>query len=149
MRFDRAGTSLDRDVAATDSVSVNRWHVLVVEDHEINMMIIQSYLEDAGVTMTCVTNGLEAYDAVKNADAGEYDIIFMDIQMPVMNGYEATRLIRNLDSEYAKNVPIYALTANACEEDVKKALDCGMNGHIAKPIRKDTIIDIIKCNIIR
>ena len=94
--------------------------------------------------MKGVYNGEEAVKAIDMAADGEYDLILMDIQMPVMNGYEATRRIRNMDREYAKKVPIYALSANAFEEDIRKAMDCGMNGHIAKPIQLEILYSVLR-----
>ena len=87
-----------------------------------------------GATFTVVTDGLQAVNEFKRAEPGTYDAVFMDIQMPVMNGYEATREIRNLDHPDAKSVIILAMTANAFAEDIQEAMKAGMDAHVAKPI---------------
>lgn len=107
--------------------------VLLVDDNAINQEIAKALLENVNLEVGLADNGTEAVEKVKN-EAQKYDCILMDIQMPVMDGYEATRNIRKLDSEYAQTVPIVAMTANVFAEDKQKALDAGMNGHVAKPI---------------
>ena len=107
--------------------------VLLAEDNEMNQMIAEAILTETGFEMDIAVNGEIAVDMVKNAPAGTYDVILMDIQMPIMDGYEAARAIRELDDEGKAQVPIVAVTANAFEEDRKLALEAGMNGHLAKP----------------
>ena len=107
--------------------------VLLVEDNEMNQMIATSILEKTGVTIDIAENGQVAVDKVKAADAGYYDIILMDVQMPVMDGYEATRQIRALEDPGKAEVPIVAVTANAFEEDRKITMEAGMNDHLSKP----------------
>ncbi len=107
--------------------------ILLAEDMEINRVIIQTLMEGSGVTIECATNGQEAYDMYKPSPE-KYDVIYMDLQMPQVDGYTATRMIRALDNPAAKKVPIIAMTANAFAEDVQKCLTAGMNDHISKPI---------------
>ena len=107
---------------------------LVVEDNDLNLVIAEGLLEEVGVKVETCSDGTEAVERMKNFKSGDFDLILMDIQMPVMNGYEATKAIRALDGEAAKTIPILAMTANAFEEDRKRALEAGMNGHVAKPI---------------
>ena len=104
------------------------------EDNELNMEIALYLLEDRKARVTPVSNGREAVDTFVKNPRGSFDIILMDIQMPVMDGYEATRKIRSVNRPDAKKIPIIAMTANAFTEDVQAALDAGMNAHIAKPI---------------
>ena len=108
--------------------------ILLAEDNEINREIACELLESRGLIVECVTNGEEAFERFRTGEEGYYELILMDIQMPVMNGYDATRAIRNLGSDYAKNIPIIALTANIFEDDIMKAIDSGMNEHITKPM---------------
>ena len=108
--------------------------VLLVEDNELNREICQELLEMAGFTVDTAEDGKVAVDKVREAPAGTYDVILMDIQMPVMDGYEATREIRCLVEGKKAGIPIFALTANAFAEDRRRAIEAGMNGHIAKPI---------------
>ena len=107
--------------------------VLLVEDNEMNRLIANAILTEYGFEMEIVVNGKEAVEKMKSNAPGYYDIVLMDIQMPVMDGYEATRAIRALDDKEKANIPIVAVTANAFEEDKKMALDAGMNAHLAKP----------------
>ncbi len=122
--------------------------VLLVEDNELNREIADEILTEAGLFVETAENGQIAVDKVTEAAAGAYDVILMDIQMPVMDGYEATRRIRAISDKAKAQVAIIAMTANAFDEDRQKALDAGMNGHIAKPvdIRKlmDTLAEILK-----
>ena len=110
------------------------YHFLLVEDNEINSEILGELLQMRGATFTVKTDGLQAVNEFKNAKPGTYDAIFMDIQMPVMNGYEATKEIRKLNHPDAGAIVILAMTANAFTEDVQAAIEAGMDGHIAKPV---------------
>ncbi len=111
-----------------------RKRILVAEDNELNREIIQEILTDAGFQVQIVNDGNEAVQAVRKHAAGYYDMVLMDIQMPVMNGYEAAQTIRAMDREDAAVLPIVALSANAMDEDRRKSAQSGMNAHIAKPI---------------
>ena len=108
--------------------------ILLVEDNELNQEIAKTLLEEAGFSVEIAENGQVAVDRLKAAVPGYYQIVLMDIQMPVMNGYEAARTIRRLEDPVLASIPILALTANAFEEDKQEALHSGMNGHIAKPL---------------
>ena len=108
--------------------------LLLVDDNELNMEIAQELLCEAGFLVETASNGQISVEMVQNSTAGYYDAILMDIQMPVMNGYEASRAIRSLKDKELAQIPIIALTANAFDEDKKEALSNGMNAHIAKPL---------------
>ncbi len=113
--------------------------ILIVEDNEINMEIIKGILERTNAELICAWSAEEALDIIQNEGNDFYDIIFMDIQLPGMDGYSAARNIRRLPREEAMTVPILAMTANAFSQDVEKAFDSGMNAHIAKPIDVDEL----------
>ena len=108
--------------------------LLVVEDNELNLEIATTILEEAGFAVETAENGRVAVEKIEAAAPGWYDLVLMDIQMPEMDGYEATRRIRALPDKEKASVPIVAMTANAFEDDRKNALSVGMNGHIAKPL---------------
>lgn len=118
--------------------------ILLAEDNELNREIAKEILEEAGFIIDMVTDGTEAVEKMKNASADDYDLILMDIQMPIMDGYEATRQIRAMENSVAATIPIVAMTANAFEEDKKKAIDAGMNGHIAKPVDVPKMLELLK-----
>ena len=122
--------------------------LLLVEDNELNQEIAQSMLEDVGFTIDTADDGSVAVERMKEMPAGTYDLILMDVQMPIMNGYEATRAIRALDDPAKAATPIVAMTATAFEEDRKAAMDAGMNGFASKPIDigklMKTLEDILK-----
>lgn len=122
----------------------NGKRVLLVEDNELNLEIVKEILSILGLEIEDAKNGKEAVEIMKQVDDNYFDIIFMDIQMPIMNGYEATMAIRDLPSDYAKKVPIIAMTANAFAEDVLAAKNAGMNEHIAKPINLDLVIKTLE-----
>lgn len=114
--------------------------VLLVEDIELNMEIAQCMLEDEGAEVTPAMNGQEAVDAFSMNPSGTFDIIIMDIMMPVMDGITAAKTIRAMEREDAKTIPIIAMTANAYEEDIQKTHDAGMNAHLSKPIDIDLML---------
>lgn len=116
--------------------------ILIVEDKRMNLEIVKGFLEDAELTVDEARNGREAVDKLRNATEGTYDLVFMDITMPVLRGDEAAMQIRNIDREDCKTIPIIAMTANAMESDVQNSFQCGMNGHISKPIEPK---EVYKC----
>jgi signal transduction histidine kinase/CheY-like chemotaxis protein len=124
--------------------SLEGLHFLAAEDNEINAEILSEILEMEGADCVIVENGKLALERFKNSAAGEFDAVLMDVQMPVMNGYEATRAIRSLERRDAKTIPIIAMTANAFAEDEKDALEAGMNVHVAKPIDIEVLKRAIK-----
>ena len=135
-------TAHDQEIQASENAkehSLNGVHFLVAEDNEINSEILEELLEVEGAVCHIAENGHLAVEAFKNAPPGTFDAILMDVQMPVMNGYEATLAIRSLEREDAETIPIIAMTANAFAEDVRDAKDAGMNDHIAKPIDMDIV----------
>lgn len=114
--------------------------VLVAEDMDVNWEVISTLLDMYGIKCKRAENGKVAVDMLRNIQPAEYDLVFMDIQMPVMNGLEATRQIRKLENPYAAGIPIIAMTADAFSENVAECLDAGMNGHIAKPIDINNVL---------
>lgn len=125
------------------SVSSRTGRILLAEDNELNQEIAVSILEDAGFSVEIAENGQIAVDMLSQSEAGYYQMVLMDVQMPVMNGYEATRMIRDLENKQIASIPILAMTANAFEEDKKTAVECGMNGHLAKPINIKKLLETL------
>ena len=123
--------------------SIKGLHILLAEDNELNMEIAEFVLQNVGADVTKAWNGQEAVELFRKSELGGFDIILMDIMMPVMNGYEATKMIRSLDREDAKTIPIIAMTANAFTEDRLKAKEAGMNEHIVKPLDVELLIKVI------
>ena len=117
--------------------------ILLVEDNELNMEIAQTILEDVGFIIDTANDGVTAVEKMEQASAGQYDLILMDIQMPIMNGYEAAKRIRKLKNPEIASVPIVAMTANAFEEDREKSYEAGMNGHLAKPVSVEKLMEMI------
>ena len=123
-----------------------RWHtgrILLAEDNELNQEIAEAILEEAGFALETAENGQIALEMVARSTPGYYQLVLMDIQMPVMDGYEAAKAIRGLEDPALANIPILAMTANAFEEDKQAALQCGMNGHIAKPIDIEKLLETL------
>lgn len=119
-------------------------HILLVEDHPINRLVATKLLEKMGAAIIPAKNGKIALEKYMQSKEGDIDFIFMDVQMPVMNGFEATKAIRHSKKPSCKNIPIIAMTANAFNEDVQKCLNAGMNAHIAKPISLENISNTLK-----
>ncbi len=144
--FDKLNGTLDHENSDYTSMFRGR-KILLVEDNMLNREIASEVLKQAGFEVDTAEDGTEAVDIMKKASKGDYDIILMDVQMPKMDGYTASKYIREIDNEYAKNIPIIALTANAFEEDKESAIKSGMNGHVAKPLDKDELFSAIKALI--
>ena len=123
--------------------SIQGLHVLLTEDNELNMEIAEFVLQNEGAVVTKAWNGQKAVDIFRKNRPGEFDVILMDIMMPVMNGYEAAKMIRSLDREDAKVIPIIAMTANAFIEDRMRAKEAGMDEHIAKPVDRKLLVKVI------
>ncbi len=128
----------------TDTIDFTGKRILLVEDIELNREIAMEILTSEGFLVEEAEDGAAALDMVAKSEPGYYDVVLMDIQMPIMNGYEATQIIRALENPILANIPIIAMTANAFEEDRKHAFEAGMNGHVAKPIEVPILIDVLK-----
>ena len=124
------------------SISESR-RILLVDDNEINLEIEKEMLSDAGFLVETATDGSIAYEKVRQAKEREFDLILMDIQMPVMDGYKATRAIRALSDSALSGIPIIAVSANTFEEDRRKALESGMNAHLPKPLNMAELLEQI------
>ncbi len=124
-------------------------HILAAEDIELNAEILMELLKMAGADCDWACNGQEAVEKFEKSAPDKYDMILMDVQMPVMDGYEATEAIRNCSHPRARTIPIIAMTANAFSEDVKEALDAGMNAHLAKPIDMERLKEVIRETSVR
>ena len=118
-------------------------HILLVEDNELNREIAQTILEEAGFSVETAGDGAEAVARMEEAASDEFDLILMDVQMPRLNGYEATKRIRSMIDPHKAKIPIVAMTANAFEEDKRQALETGMNAHIAKPIEISKLMETL------
>ena len=138
---------LDVDIreeqADVSEKSIKGLHILLAEDNELNMEIAEFVLQNEGAEVSKAWNGEETVELFRKSESGEFDAILMDIMMPVMNGYEATKMIRSLDREDTKVIPIIAMTANAFTEDRLRAKEAGMNEHIAKPFDVKLLVKII------
>ncbi len=130
--------------AVRQKPEIPKGRILLTEDIEMNQEIAVVILGDAGFSVDVAGNGQIAVDMLSKSEPGYYQLVLMDIQMPVMNGYEAAKRIRSLENQELASIPIIAMTANAFEEDKQEALKCGMNGHIAKPIDVDTLFATLK-----
>ena len=145
----QTGRREDTPAETVEETTLEGLRFLAAEDNEINAEILVEILSIEGAECEVAENGRMAVERFTNAEAGEFDAILMDVQMPVMNGYDATRAIRSLPREDAATIPIIAMTANAFAEDEKEALDAGMNVHLAKPIDIDLLKEVIKQCIIK
>ena len=134
----------ERKGGILEQKSFRAGRILLAEDNELNQEIAEAILEEAGFTLEVAKDGQEAVDMLKDSEPGYYQLVLMDVQMPVMDGYEATRTIRKLEDQRLASIPIIAMTANAFEEDRQEAIKSGMNGHIAKPIDMEALFDILE-----
>lgn len=129
--------------ARGEDVSFDGRRILVVEDNELNAEIAQCLLEERGFEVECVYNGAQAVERIRTTAPGTYDVVLMDIMMPVMDGLEATRAIRAMEREDCRALPIIAMSANAFDDDLKKSVACGMNGHLSKPVEVDKLYQVL------
>jgi CheY-like chemotaxis protein len=127
-----------------DNSDLQGMHILVAEDNDINWEIISRILTSFGIITDRAENGRVCVDMIRAVEKGSYDLIFMDIQMPEMNGLDATRAIRKLENPWASSIPIVAMTADAFSENITECLNAGMNGHIAKPVDIKLVIKEIR-----
>jgi CheY-like chemotaxis protein len=132
------------DMANISGVDFRGKRILLVEDSELNAEIAMEILRDVDFVVERAEDGLKCVEMIDKAPAGYYDLVLMDIQMPRMNGYEATRIIRKMEDREKANITILAMTANAFEEDKREALEAGMNAHLSKPIEVDKLIKTLK-----
>ena len=137
-------TAEEQDILPGKNADFRGRHILLVEDNELNREIAMTILHEYGFLVDIAENGAVAVEKVRTADPGRYDLVLMDVQMPVMDGYTATRRIRALKDPARAAVPIVAMTANVFEEERKQAFDCGMNGFLSKPIVVEELIDALK-----
>ncbi len=122
-----------------EALSFDGRRILVVEDNELNAEIAQCLLEERNFEVDCVYDGAQAVERIRNTAPGTYDVILMDIMMPVMDGLSAARAIRSMEREDCRTIPIIAMSANAFDDDLKKSVECGMNGHLSKPVEVDKL----------
>ena len=140
----KAGGSAEDAILPDVGIELKGKKLLLVEDNELNREIAQEILEESGFVIDTAEDGTIAVEKMKNSQPGDYDLILMDVQMPIMNGYEATKAIRALDDPVLSSIPIVAMTANAFDEDRKNALESGMNAHVAKPINVQNLMDVLQ-----
>lgn len=146
MHFYEAADASNTESHEMDNVDIKQLAgkiVLLCEDNMLNQEIAKAVLEEKGMHLEIANNGEEGVRMFEKSAEGYYDVIFMDIRMPVMNGYEATRAIRELDREDSKTIPIVAITANAFDDDIKKSKEAGMNAHLSKPIEPDAMFQTL------
>jgi len=138
---------IDRKTEALDENSLKNGvegkHILLVEDNDLNLGVAEFLLTDSGASVVTAKDGKTAVEIFKNSKEGEFDLILMDLIMPVMNGYVATKIIRSMDRKDTKTIPIIAMSANAFEEDIQKSMEAGMNEHIAKPLNIGTLVNAL------
>lgn len=133
----------EEESAEREEISFEGCHILVVEDNELNAEIARCLLEERGFEVDCVYDGFQAVERIRTTKPGTYDVILMDIMMPVMDGLEAARTIRGMEREDCHTIPIIAMSANAFDDDLKKSVKCGMNGHLSKPVEVDKLYETL------
>ncbi len=136
------------EVQSREDVELTGRHVLVAEDNDLNWEILEELLSDIGMELEWAENGKVCLEKFEASKEGDYDVILMDVRMPVMNGYEATEAIRALERPDAKTIPIIAMTADAFSEDIQRCLESGMNAHTAKPINLNEVISLLKKHLL-
>ena len=146
---DEAQKSVEEQDAEGDAAQLKGCRILLAEDNDLNAEIVVTILEESGLTVERTADGELCIEALKAHPAGYYDAILMDIQMPNMDGYEATRQIRALPDAAKAGIPIFAMTANAFKEDEEKCMAAGMNEHLAKPLEEDKVVRAIYENIVK
>ena len=134
----------EKEAETTDEISLNGRRALVVEDNELNMEIAKFILEDNGILVECAGDGAEALEKFENSDPGYYDVIFMDIMMPKLNGWETTKRIRVMKRPDASEIPIIAMSANSFAEDIVNSRICGMNWHLTKPLDEGKLLEAFR-----
>ena len=144
-----SGGSLTKKTTKVDDYDFKGKRVLLAEDNEMNQEIAIDLLEMVNLQVEAANDGKQAVDMFNNSEVGYYDLILMDIQMPRLDGYQASRTIRKLDKEDASSIPIVAMTANAFNEDIQNALVAGMNDHVAKPIDTKVLYETIAKYVIK
>ncbi len=132
-----------KEVEEQKDVNLAGMHILIAEDNDLNWEIAKEILEMYDITTTRAENGQECVDMLNKAAEGEYDLVLMDIRMPILDGYETTRVIRASDREYIRKLPVVAMTADAFSDDIQKCRDVGMNAHIAKPINVSNLLTVL------
>ncbi len=132
-----------KDAVKEELPDFSGFHVLIVDDVKINRIILTTFLKETGVEMEEAENGVQAIEMYLKSPPGYYSLIFMDVQMPVMDGCAATREIRQTDRIDAMSIPVVAMTANVFKEDVHEVFQAGMNGHIGKPVDMKIVVEIL------
>ena len=145
--MDIAGATDEAEIS-TD-MDLSGCHILVAEDNDLNWEVLKELLSYIGMELEWAENGQICLQKFQESESGYFDAILMDIRMPVMNGYEATKAIRALERPDAQAIPIIAMTADSFSEDVQRCLDSGMNAHTAKPINLDEVVSLLKKYIMK
>jgi CheY-like chemotaxis protein len=135
--------SVAEEIVEEEELDFTGLKVLLVEDNELNRDIAEELLKESGFEVDLAEDGVYAVEKIRAAKEGDYDLILMDVQMPIMNGYDATKAIRSLPITDAKTIPIIAMTANAFMADVQEAKNSGMNEHVAKPVELNRLRDVM------